>query len=40
MAEIRAIEVMGGVTWYDGKRVLSMMYELNITERQNGMVVI
>lgn len=35
----RAIEVLG-LNNYDGKRVLAMMYELKITERQNGMVVI
>ena len=35
----RAIEVLG-LNNYDGKRVLAMMYELKLTERQNGMVVI
>lgn len=39
VSEDRAIEVLG-LTKYDGKRVLAMMYELKLTERQNGMVVI
>lgn len=39
VSEDRAIEVLG-LNNYDGKRVLAMMYELKLTERQNGMVVI
>lgn len=39
VSEDRAIEVLG-LNNYDGKRVLGMMYELKLTERQNGMVVI
>lgn len=39
VSEDRAIEVLG-LNNYDGKRVLVMMYELKLTERQNGMVVI
>lgn len=39
VSEKRAIEVLG-LTWHEGNRVLSMMYELNLTERQNGMIVI
>ena len=39
VSEDRAIEVLG-LNDYDGKRVLAMMYELKLTERQNGMVVI
>ena len=39
VSEDRAIEVLG-LNNYDGKQVLAMMYELKLTERQNGMVVI
>lgn len=39
VSEDRANEVLG-LNNYDGKRVLAMMYELKLTERQNGMVVI
>ena len=39
VSENIAIEVLG-LTNYDGKRVLAMMYELKLTERQNGMIVI
>ena len=39
VSEDRVIEVLG-LNNYDGKRVLAMMYELKLTERQNGMVVI
>lgn len=39
VSEDRAIEVLG-LNNYDGKRVLAMMYELKLTERQNGMIVI
>ena len=37
--EDTAIEVLG-LNKYDGKRVLAMMNELKLTERQNGMIVI
>ena len=39
VSEDRVIEVLG-LNNHDGKRVLAMMYELKLTERQNGMVVI
>lgn len=39
VSEDRAIEVLG-LNNYDGKQVLAMMYELKLTERQNGMAVI
>ena len=39
VSEDRAIEVLG-LNNHDGKQVLAMMYELKLTERQNGMVVI
>lgn len=39
VSEDRVIEVLG-LNNHDGKQVLAMMYELKLTERQNGMVVI
>lgn len=39
VSEDRVNEVLG-LNNYGGKRVLTMMYELKLTERQNGMVVI
>lgn len=39
VSEDRAIEVLG-LNNHDGKQVLAMMYELKLTERQNGMIVI
>lgn len=39
VSEDRAIEVLG-LNKHDGKQVLAMMYELELIERQNGMIVI
>jgi hypothetical protein len=39
VSEDRVIEVLG-LNKHDGKQVFAMMYELKLTERQNGMVVI
>ena len=39
VSEDRGIEVLG-LNNHDGKQALAMMYELKLTERQNGMVVI
>lgn len=39
VSEDRDIEVLV-LNNYEGKQVLAMMYELKLTERQNGMVVI
>lgn len=39
VSEERCIEVMG-YNMIEGSRVLAMMYEMNITERQGGLVVL
>lgn len=39
VSEDRCIEVMG-YNMIEGSRVLAMMYEMNITERQGGLVVL
>lgn len=39
VSEERCIEVMG-YDMTEGSRVLAMMYEMNITERQGGLVVL